>query len=109
MSYNIYVAKHANNLNIWGWHFENYWTFTLAAVLLATPLLTAANYLFAVGFHVAYKSFNQVWLIFLLFIVAQILASLVTTFLLLHEIPSKGNLVGFTMAIIGLFIANVWK
>ena len=108
-TYNVLNAKNGEALKFLGYQFQSYWTYALATLLVATPILTIANYTFASGFHIGHKSFEKIWTVIIFFVTTQIVSMTALSYFLLKELPSKGNLVGAALAFSGLFVAMVWK
>lgn len=108
-SYNLLVARYGDKRLLLGFQFNSFWTFTLFTLLLATPVLTLANYSFASAFYLGYREEGAVWSTIIYFILAQLLAISALTFIILRETPSKGAFLGIAMALSGLVVSNIWK
>ena len=105
----MYMGKSEGSLSLFGMNFSSYYSYAFAAVLIATPLLTFANYGMAVGFHQGVKLHEKIWMGMIIFILAQLIAALLSAVILYQEVPSKGTLVGIAFAFAGLIISNLWK
>jgi len=105
----MYVGKYASDLNILGYSFSSYWTFSLAAVLLATPILTVANYGFGITFFLGLKYFERIWTVLIMFIAAQIFSSIISSLIFFKEPLQKGAIVGISLALLGMIVEKLWK
>jgi len=104
-----WMTKNAQTLSIFNMQFHSIWICWLVSLLLATPLLSLANYAFGATFYFGYEAYKSAWLIFLAYVAAQTAAVPMMIFLWFGEIPTKGPLVGTLLAISGLLIAHIWK
>lgn len=107
-TYNMYVGKYAPTLSFFGISFRSHWMFTLMAVLIATPLLTLANYGFGMGFYFGKQHFQKIWIVLILFLTCQLGSMVISSYLFFKEWPSQGVLLGLLLTIVGLVIATVW-
>ena len=109
-AYNMYVAKHSHTHQFLNWKFENDLTYTVVVLLAFTPVLSLANLGFGLGYSYGYKEMSKnIWLISILFICAQMIATLLTAHFILQSEFQKGPIIGFGFALTGLLIANLWK
>jgi hypothetical protein len=104
-AYNLWVAKIAPAQQFMGTTFNSYWTLSAATLLAATPLLTAANYTFALGFHLGHKTFGSINTVIVFFLAAQFIAMNLLPLLILGESPTSRSLLAFVFISIGLYLS----
>lgn len=104
-SYNLWVTKQADSKTVLGWSYDSFWTYTLAALIVATPILSAANYIFAVGFHLGHKLFGTIWIVLLFFLAAQICTMTLLPVLFFKEWPNLKMVIAVALGFCGLFLA----
>ncbi|MGE3611032.1 MAG: hypothetical protein AB7I27_15685 [Bacteriovoracaceae bacterium] len=108
--YNMFLAKAGSSLTLLGVRFTSDFKFSLFALLVFTPFLTLANWGFGYGFQAGFKTIgNNIFLITTYFIGAQVLSIFVNAYFLFGLNLSKGTVVGFTLAMLGLTVAQLWK
>jgi hypothetical protein len=107
--YNMYVAKNSASLTLFSKQYSSTWSFLLMSVILFTPLLTIANLGFGFGFQFGYKILNNIWLVTIVFISAQLLSTMLSAVFIMGQSLEKGPVAGFMISIIGLVVANLWK
>lgn len=105
LSYNLYVSKFADSKVLFGVTFSSHWTYALAALVLATPILTLANYIFSITFYYGTKATPTVWVVLVFFLAAQLVAMVLVPKLMLGQMPSMATFVGALLALSGLFVA----
>lgn len=97
-----------------GVRFSSYWVFLAFYILIFSPLILAANYLFFAGYHLAYQVWqkifsNKMWAVHLANSLASTFILLVLTWLCFQELPAKGRLAGLALSIIAVFVSIFWK
>jgi hypothetical protein len=107
--YNMYVAKNSGALTLFSKQYNSMWSFLLMALLIFTPLLSLANLGFSFGFQYGYRLMNNIWLITIIFISAQLFSTVASAVLIFGQTIEKGPAAGFMISIVGLLVANLWK
>ncbi|MBI2027540.1 MAG: hypothetical protein HYS98_07050 [Deltaproteobacteria bacterium] len=105
-SYMYWVTKNSHTLTVFNFQLSSVWTCWFLSLLVATPILSIANYAFGATFYFGYESYKSAWLIFLSYVAAQTVTVPVMIWVWFGEIPTKGPLVGVIFALLGLLIAN---
>lgn len=105
----MFVGKFAGSLTLFGISFSNHWSFVFMAVLVATPILTIANYGFGIGFYLGKQYLTKIWLVLILFLMCQLATMIIGAYVFFKEWPSQGTLFGLLLTIAGFLIAIVWK
>ena len=93
--------------------FSSYWTFLAFFILISSPIILGANYIFYAAYHYGYqvweKFFGKIWIVSVSNSAATFFALLILTRICFHEWPAKGTLAGFILSIFAVLISIFWK
>lgn len=111
---NFWHLKQSDTKTIFGLTFSSYWTYLIFFLAISIPLLVMANYFFFSAFYLGLKVWqnifgNKYWIVNLTNSLAVIFATLVLTWFCFQEMPTKGTLVGFILAIAAVLVSVFWK
>jgi hypothetical protein len=93
-----FIKANKNNGNVFSWGIF----IKMVLIMLVAVILLLLGYFFG------YINIKNVWLISIISVVSILLAEPLIILSLLKEIPSKGSIIGFILAVVGLIIATFW-
>jgi hypothetical protein len=111
---NFWQIKQSASLTIFGLTFTSYWTYLAFFLAVFAPLILAANYFFFSAFYLGFRVWRDVfgdkyWIVNLTNSSAIIFVILILTWLCFQELPTKGALAGFILAIAAVLVSVLWK
>lgn len=111
---NFWHLKQSGVKTIFGLTFSSYWTYLAFFLTICLPLLWLANYFFFSAFFLGLKVWRDIfgekfWIVNLTNSAAVIFATLVLTWICFQELPTKGALAGFFLALAAVVVSVFWK
>lgn len=65
-------------------------------------LITISGLMLITGYYLVYKSTRNIWLASFISILSIIIAEPISTYLIFHELPQRGTLIGLILGFLGL-------
>ena len=73
--------------------------------LLNSTLFAVAGFLLISGYMIGYKAFANIWVITTISITSLLFLEVIIAYLMFHETPTTGALLGFLCGIVGFVLA----
>lgn len=111
---NFWHLRQSTSKALFGLSFSSYWTYLAFFLTVFLPLLWLANYFFFSAFYFGLKVWRDIfgekfWIVNLTNSAAIVFSTLVLTWLCFQQLPTKGALVGFILAIAAVIVSVFWK
>lgn len=111
---NFWHLRQSASRTFFGLSFSSYWTYLVFFLVITLPLLWLANYFFFSAFYLGLKVWRDIfgdkfWIVNLTNSAAVVFSTLVLTWLCFQELPTKGALAGFILAIAAVLVSVFWK